>query len=156
MYIFWDYKNSIFIIQYLCFHFFRVSSKDRGANYLHFPTAGPQSTFPMHRAGKATLDFSLYSIRVASASPTRDAMPAPRPRKWSCTPHSRTHTPPPCKALLICVRCLNWIWRIKTDRLCFAPDKHHPYQNVTHPHCTEGKGGGGGRVTLTYQLIFLP
>jgi len=40
---------------------------------------------------------------------------------------SHTHN----RALLICVRCLNWIGRIRADWLCFAPDKHHPYQNVT-------------------------
>lgn len=38
-----------------------------------------------------------------------------------------------------------------------AAGKHCPCQHITHnyPHCTESKAGGG-RVTLTYQLIFLP
>lgn len=136
MYIFWDYTNSVFIIQYLCFCFFRVSSKDRGTNYLHFPTAAPQSMSPAHRTGKATLDFSLCSICVASASSTRDVMPTARPRKRSCTPlslstplHTHLH---PCRTLLIHKRYFNWFWRIKTDGLCFAPDKHQLYQKVTH------------------------
>lgn len=64
------------------------------------------------------------------------------PENDSVTHPLHAHTP------CICVRCLNWIWRIKTDSLCFAPDKHNPYQTVTHktPHTVlGGKGEEKGR-----------
>lgn len=41
--------------------------------------------------------------------------------------------------------------------LCSRQALSIPKHNTcNHPHFTGRKGGGGGRVTLTYQLIFLP
>lgn len=110
MYTFHDYINSVFIIQYLCFCFcwypLLLSSKDKGANYLHFPTDGPQSTNLVLRAGGAPWAFSLCSTSV---SPARDIT---EPQETTlCQP---LHSPLTCGApLLIPVRCSNCIDELK-------------------------------------------
>lgn len=93
------------------------------------------------------------------ASPSKGCHACTQTQKMVLCPLTQHPHPPPHRALLIRVRCLNQIWRIKTDWLCFALNQAPsiPKRNTcNHPHCTEKRGGGGGRVTLTYRLIFLP
>ena len=91
------------------FLFLQVSSKDRGANYLHFPTADPQSSNPMLRAWGATWAFSLRSTGRASLSPARD-ITEPQERTL-CRP---LHSPLTCGALLLIpVRCSDCMGELK-------------------------------------------
>lgn len=47
-------------------------------------------------------------------------------------PHTPVHTLPPTQDSTDPYEVFKLFGRIKTGGLCFAPDKHHPYQKITH------------------------
>lgn len=108
------------------FLFLLVSSKDKGANYLYFPTAGPQSTNVVLRG--SYLDFlsvlHWWGISVPCKgrhwAPGKDPVPAP-PQPLDMWGSAAD----PCEVF----KLHRWI---KTRCLCSAPDEHSPVQKVSH------------------------